>query len=99
MREVAALMCYNLCLKEDSVKMEDQFRYVYNAYHRNADQNVVSKVEILVNGNAVYKYLNDRAPLSIVMNRYKRSHNNDKVDERGEILKLHRQYALGERYV
>lgn len=72
--------------------------YLYNTYHGNADQNIAHKVDMLVKGKGVYKYLYDKVSANIATNRNTRSHGIDKVDECDEILELHQRYFLGERY-
>ena len=65
------------------MKTEDQFRYVYNAYHGNADRNIVPKVKLLVNGKGIFEYLYHKVPASIVINRNIRLHDNEEVDDSG----------------
>ena len=96
---VAAIVSYDLCLKESSMKTKDQFFYIYNAYHGNTDRNIVPQVEMLIEGKNIYKYLYNKVPTNIVTSRNTRSYDNEEVDNCGKILELYLTYSLGERYV
>ena len=47
MRAVADVVCYDMYIRQDSMKQEDQFRFIYNAFHGNNDLNITSQVEML----------------------------------------------------
>ena len=47
MRAITAGVCYDKRIWQDSMKQEDQFRFIYNAFHGNNDLNITPQVEML----------------------------------------------------
>ena len=56
-RAVATVAVYDLLLRQDSMKQEEQWRFCYNSFHGNEDKNMSSQIKLLVSGFGPYKEL------------------------------------------
>ena len=96
-RACAAIICYDLLMKQDSMKLEDQYRFLYNTFHGHDEKNISSQIKLLVSGHYKYRKLfNIELSSNIVTNRDADISNEDTNDE---ILVLKHIYANEKRYV
>ena len=59
---IAAVVAYDLLTQQDSMKQDDQFKFCFNAFHGNDDSNIISQVDLLLQGHRFYGMLYDIKP-------------------------------------
>ena len=95
-RACAALICYDLLLKQDSMKLEDQWRFCYNAFHGNTDKNMCSQIQLLVTGQGRYRELYDFEEAGNVTDRDTQQSSGGTG---GELLVLKTRFSLSNHWV
>ena len=68
-RAIAAVVTYDLLTQQDSMKQDDQFKFCFNAFHGNDDSNIISQVDLLLQGHRFYGMLYDIKPPTPVTDR------------------------------
>ena len=68
-RVIAAVVCYDLLSQQSSMKQDDQFKFCFNYFHGNDDQNIVSQVDLLLRGYRYHKQLYDIEKSPLVTDR------------------------------
>ena len=62
-RAIAAVATYDLLTQKKSMKLKNQFKLCFNAFHGNKDINIISQVNLLLKGHQYYGHLyNIEAP-------------------------------------
>ena len=59
LRATASLRCYDYIFKEESTKTVELWRRGYNLFHGNQDLNILSQVNLVVNGHGDYACIYD----------------------------------------
>lgn len=95
-RACAAVISYNLLLKQDSMKLDDQWRFCYNAFHGNEEKNICSQIQLLVTGQGRYGDLYDTEEVGQVTNRDTQQ---SSADTGGELLVLKSRFSWSNKWI
>ena len=95
-RACAALVCYDLLLKQNSMKLDDQHRFCFNTFHGNEEKNISSQIKLVLDGHGRYSELYDKeAPPTITDRNTQNASGNDDCN----ILVLKARFNEGNRFV
>ena len=59
LRATASLRCYDFLFSEESMKTVELWKKGYNYFHGNEDLNIISQINLLVNGHGDYARIYD----------------------------------------
>ena len=98
-RAVAAVTCYDILLLQDSMKQDDQWRFIFNCFHGNEDRNIMSQIQSLLSGFGTYSSLYNKENPVQVTDRDTQSADAVYADVDDYVLVLKDCFSEDQRYI
>ena len=105
LRATAAIVCYDLLMKQKSMTKQCQLTFLYDAFHGNEEKNIISQIGLLMKGRGVYSNLFTMTNVTPVTDKNIQNIPTEIEDRGSRVFALHsrfchdgRQYIAGKHF-